>query len=119
MTTATNNLESPVDLLQAAYKQLAFDQGALLLATRQPQSAALGEWLDRGDWQSLAAQVDAETIFFVDRDPVIVFAKSDDSSPEILRKLYERIWCMSRPQLLFLATPGDRKSTRLNSSHVA
>src|SRR6266508_3788420 len=107
MTTSTNNLDSPVDLLQAAYKQLAFDQGALLLATRQPQSAALGEWLDRGDWQSLAAQVDAETIFFVDRDPVIVFAKSDDSSPEILRKLYERIWCMSRPQLLFLATPGQ------------
>lgn len=107
MSTTTNNLDSPGDLLQAAYKQLEFDQGALLSATREPQSAALGEWLERGDWQSLAAQVGAETIFFVDRDPVIVFAKSDDSSPEILRKLYERIWCMSRPQLLFLATPGQ------------
>src|ERR1035437_2205927 len=106
MATTTNNLDSPVELLQAAYKQLAFDQGALLSATRQPQSGALGDWLDRGDWQSLAAQVGAETIFFVDRDPVVVFAKSEDTSPEILRKLYERIWCMSRPQLLFLATPG-------------
>jgi type I restriction-modification system DNA methylase subunit len=107
MPTTTNNLDSPTELLRTAYSQLAFDQGALLPAVRLPQPGALGDWLDRGDWQSLAAQVGAETIFFVDRDPVVVFAKSDDSSPEVLRKLYERIWCMSRPQLLFLATPGQ------------
>ena len=99
----TNNLDSPTDLLATAYKQLAFDQGALLSATRRPQSGASEDWLDRGDWQSLAAQVGAETIFFVDRDPVIVFAKVEDRSQEVLRKLYERIWCMSRPQLLFVA----------------
>lgn len=107
MPTTTNNLDSPVELLRAAYSQLAFDQGALLPATRLPQSGALGDWLDRGDWQSLAAQVGAETIFFVDRDPVVVFAQAKDSSGEVLRKLYERIWCMSRPQLLFLASPGQ------------
>src|ERR1017187_10063790 len=107
MATTTNNMDSPVELLRAAYSQLAFDQGALLPATRQPQSGAAGNWLDCGDWQSLAAQVGAETIFFVDRDPVVVFARSEDGSPEILRKLYERIWCMSRPQLLFLASPGQ------------
>lgn len=102
-----SNLDSPTSLLQAAYKHLAFDQGALLSAVRQPQSEALGDWLDRGDWQSLAEQVGAETIFFVDRDPVVVFAKSDDSSPAVLRRLYEQIWCMARPQLLFLASPGQ------------
>ena len=107
MVTTTNNLDSPAELLGAAYKQLAFDQGTLLSATRQPQSAALGRWLDCGDWQSLAAQVGAETIFFVDRDPVVVFARSEDGSGEVLRKLYEQIWCMSRPQLLFLASPGQ------------
>ena len=106
-TDATNNLASPAELLGAAYKQLAFDQGALLTATRQPQSGALGNWLDSGDWQSLAAQVGAETIFFVDRDPVVVFARSEDGTGEVLRKLYEQIWCMSRPQLLFLASPGQ------------
>jgi hypothetical protein len=37
MPTTTNNLDSPVELLQAAYKQLTFDQGALLSATRQPK----------------------------------------------------------------------------------
>ena len=57
---ATNSLDAPEDLLQAAYKQLAFDKGALLSATRQPQSEQLEDWLDYGDWQSLAAQVGAE-----------------------------------------------------------
>jgi type I restriction-modification system DNA methylase subunit len=107
MVPTTNNLDSPAELLRTAYSQLAFDQGALLSAMRQPQPGALGEWLDRGDWQSLAAQVGAERIFFVDRDPVVVFAQAEDSSGEVLRKLYERIWCMSRPQLLFLASPGQ------------
>jgi hypothetical protein len=86
---------------------LAFDQGALLSATSQPQAVVLPEWLDFGDWQSLAAQVGAETIFFVDRDPVVVFARSEDGSPYSLQKLYDQIWCMSRPQLLFLATRGQ------------
>ncbi|MGD0010112.1 MAG: N-6 DNA methylase [Terriglobia bacterium] len=107
MVTTNSNLDSPADLLTAAYKQLAFDQGALLFAMREPQSGTLEDWVDRGDWQSLAAQVGAESIFFVDRDPVVVFAKTEDSSPEVLRTLYERIWCMSRPQLLFLASPGQ------------
>ncbi len=107
ITNATNNPDSPVKLLGAAYKQLAFDQGALMSATRQPQSTDVGDWLNYGDWQSLAAQVGAEKIFFVDRDPVVVFAQSDNGSREVLRKLYEQIWCMSRPQLLFLASPGQ------------
>lgn len=108
MTTyVSKTQETPAELLGAAYKHLEFDQGALLAATHEPQSAALENWLDAGDWQSLAAQVGAEKIFFVGRDPVVVFAKSDDGSPDLLRKLYEQVWCMSRPQLLFLASPGQ------------
>jgi hypothetical protein len=107
MTNVTDSLDAPADLLRTAYKQLAFDQGALRSATFQPQSQQLEDWLDFGDWQSLAAQVGAESLFFVDRDPVVVFAQSDDASPDVLRKLYEQIWCMSRPQLLFLASPGQ------------
>jgi Eco57I restriction-modification methylase len=95
------------ELLTAAYEQLEFDQGALVPATSQPHSTTLKDWLDRGDWQTLAAQVGAERIFFVNRDPVIVFAKFEGNSPTTLRSLYERIWCMSRPQLLFLASPGQ------------
>lgn len=102
-----NNLTSPDDFLTAAYTQLAFDRGTLLPAARGPQPNTQDQWLEKGDWQFLAAEVGAESIFFVDRDPVVVFAKAEDRSPELLKKLYERIWCMSRPQLLFLASPGE------------
>ena len=107
MVNTTQKTDSPVELLAAAYKQLEFDQGVLLSAARQPQAETRNDWLDTGDWQSLAAQVGAEKIFFVDRDPVIVFAKTENGSPDVLKKLYERVWCMSRPQLLFLASPGQ------------
>ncbi len=107
MITTTDNPDSATDLLNAAYQQLEFDQGSLLLAAPVPQPETIAEWVDRGDWQQLAAQVGAESIFFVDRDPVVVFAKTVDTAPDALRTLYERIWCMARPQLLFLATPGE------------
>lgn len=106
--TSISDQESAADLLNAAYRQLEFDQGALLRAARTPQPhTTMEEWIDRGDWQLLAAQVGAESIFFVDRDPVVIFAKAENSTPAALRSLYERIWCMSRPQLLFLASPGQ------------
>ena len=107
MITTTDNPDSAADLLDAAYQQLEFDQGSLLSAAPVPQLGKIEEWVDRGDWQQLAAQVGAESIFFVDHDPVVVFAKSVDTTPGALRMLYERIWCMARPQLLFLATPGE------------
>lgn len=107
MVTTIDSPASADDLLDAAYEQLDFDQGSLLSAATVPQLDTIDEWIDRGDWQQLTAQVGAERIFFVDRDPVVVFAKSIDTTPDALRRLYERIWCMARPQLLFLATPGE------------
>lgn len=98
---------APADLLKAAYEHLGFDQGALLPATAAPQSSAFHEWIDKGDWQTLAAQVGAEKVFFVDHEPVVVFARTADTTPAALRAFYERVWCMSRPQLLFLACPGE------------
>ncbi|MCY4584237.1 MAG: N-6 DNA methylase, partial [Chloroflexi bacterium] len=107
MTTIIDNPDSPADLLDAVYRQLEFDQGSLLPATPQPQPEQISEWVEKGDWQQLAAQVGADRIFFVDSNPVVVFAKTIDTAPDTLRTLYERIWCMARPQLLFLATPGE------------
>jgi hypothetical protein len=99
--------DAPADLLKAAYEHLGFDQGALVPATAEPQPSAMHEWVDKGDWQTLAAQVGAEKVFFVDREPVVIFAKTADMTPAELRAFYERVWCMSRPQLLFLACPGE------------
>ena len=107
MVTTTDIPDPAADLLDAAYQQLEFDQGSLLPAVIVPQKDTIEEWVDSGDWQQLAAQVGAERLFFVDQDPVVVFAKSVDSAEGALRMLYERVWCMARPQLLFLATPGE------------
>ena len=107
MISLDTNSGAAGDLLSAAYEQLEFDQGALLAAASAPHAGTLADWVDRGDWQQLAEQVGAESIFFVDHNPVIVFAKTVDQEPDALRALYARIWCMARPQLLFLATPGQ------------
>ncbi|WVT72139.1 N-6 DNA methylase [Sinorhizobium chiapasense] len=106
MTSEIDN-DATADLLATAYKQLGFDQGVLLPATANPQASVLHDWVNKGDWQTLAAQVGAEKVFFVDHEPVVVFAKTADTTPAALRAFYERVWCMSRPQLLFLACPGE------------
>jgi N-6 DNA Methylase len=107
MVAASDNPDSPDKLLDAALEQLGFREGALLPAMATPRPEALKDWVEKGDWQMLAAQVGAESIFFVDRDPVVVFAKTNAVDAADVRALYERIWCMSRPQLLFLANPGQ------------
>ena len=38
---------------------------------------------------------------------MVVFARLTGLDNEALRRLYNRIWCMARPQLLFLARPGE------------
>lgn len=103
MLTAPSSAQ---DFLEAAYLQLEFDQGALFPAERQPKNAS-SDWLERGDWQALAAHVGAEKIFFVGENPVIVFAALDNRGEQTLRKFYQRVWCMARPPLLFLARPGE------------
>lgn len=102
-----NKEDTPVDLLAAAYEHLEFNQGALLPAAIEPHPSTLHDWVEKGDWQTLAAQVGAEKIFFVDREPVVVFARTVETDPAALRALYERVWCMSRPQLLFLSCPAE------------
>ena len=57
MSTTTAPPDSAADLLDAAYQQLEFDQGPLLSAKRVPQLDTIAEWVDRSDWQQLAAHV--------------------------------------------------------------
>ncbi len=96
-------------LLDAAYTQLEFDRGDLLSAEKSPKRGAAGtaEWIEKGDWLKLADDVRAEKIFFVGENPVIVFAKLGNLGAQTFRNLYQRIWSIARPPLLFLARPGE------------
>lgn len=63
---------------------------------------------EKGDWLKLCESVNVtnilttEKIFFVHNEPIIVFVKSN--STENLHRIYNRVWCMARPRILFLET---------------
>ena len=99
--------ESARILLDAAYTQLEFDRGVLLPASKRPDLNRPDEWLERGDWQALAEEVCAEKVFFVEREPVVVFAELKSPDDGSFREFYNRVWCMARPQFLFLARLGE------------
>lgn len=104
MTVGT---ESPSTLLDAAYEQLALTQGDLLDATDSPSGHGPVEWLDKGEWLTLGKLAGVEKIFFVNDDPVVVFASCGSPEQEEVRRRLNKIWCMARPRRLFLATPGE------------
>jgi len=103
MPTAT---ETARELLDAAYAGLDLADGDLVEATERPTSATMSAWVEKGEWLALGEQVGAEKIFFVNNNPVIVFAESNQG-PEHWLSYFNRIWCMGRPQLLFLARSGE------------
>ena len=101
-------INSAKELLEVAYTALELDKGELLSAEFSPtQETNLEQWINKGDWLSLAKQLNAEKIFFVKDDPVIVFARSDSQNIAALRKIFNDVWCMARPQRLFLASDGE------------
>ena len=106
-------------LLNAAILSLGFNEGQLLSADKQISEETRAEWVEKGDWLSLANFVGAEKLFFVEQNPVVVFARTDTNDRLLLRELYNRIWCMARPQLLFLARPGELSVYDLSKPPVA
>jgi hypothetical protein len=93
-------------LLDATYAYLQLNEGELLPATDSPSSLKADQWVEKGEWLSLAKHLGAEKIFFVRDNPVIVFATSSTKEIEALR-LFNRVWCMARPTLLFVARDGE------------
>lgn len=94
-------------LLEAAYEKLGFAEGALLDATEKPCEGTAQHWLDKGEWLTLGHRVEAEKVFFVGHNPVLVFADAGTADPNKMRRLFNRIWCMCRPQCAFIASPGE------------
>ena len=101
VTTATAR-----ELLDAAYLGLDLAAGDLVTTTNRPTATPSSDWIEKGEWLALGQQVGAEKIFFVNNNPVIVFAESSSGFEDWLG-FFNRIWCMGRPQLLFLARPGE------------
>ncbi len=93
------------EFLSAVYGYLDLKSGSLLNASDEP-TADVADWLNKGQWLSLAKAAGVEKVFFVGDDPILVFARCG-SDGESVRRAFNRIWCMARPRRLFLATQGE------------
>ena len=102
--------------LNEAYESLGYQEGVLLNAAVSPTSTSeTEEWLEKGDWLALANNVGADKIFFVNNDPVVVFYEFQSiPSQQDQLDAFRRVWCMARPQCLFMALPGELRVYSLN-----
>lgn len=92
-------------LLEVAYDELQLHSGMLFPPAAAPGDDVTAEaWPEIGDWLLLAGRMRAERVFFVNGDPVVVFAESDEAN---VAALYRSAWSMARPRLLFLAVGGE------------
>ena len=111
-------LESPRFLLDEVYRSLGYTSDKLLNAVSLPKTDTEEEkaWLDKGDWLSLANKVGAEKVFFVKNDPILVFCVLETGPKDFpaLIELFRRVWCMARPQYLFIAVQGELQVYRLD-----
>ncbi|MFH1933452.1 MAG: N-6 DNA methylase [Pseudomonadota bacterium] len=93
--------------LNILYDKLDFKNGSLYSATDTPSTCRKRtDWLEKGEWLVAAKRANAEKIFFVENNPVAVFAECGAAHTE-KHKAFNRIWSLARPRLLFLASPGE------------
>lgn len=85
------------------YEALDYTNGDLLSASAVPTSC---DWMDKGEWLLSAQNAGASKVFFVENNPVIVFAEcSADYSDKI--NTFNKVWSLARPRILFLSSPGE------------
>jgi len=93
------------DLIELAIEQLDFSNGQLFDCREGQGSLDQSCLIDKGDWLKAARKAGAEKIFFVDNNPVVVFARSSPTDKE-KNVIFNKIWCLSRPRILFLEMDG-------------
>ena len=111
----------PRTLLDHVYEDLDLINGNLLEATPEPDSdAARKHWRNLGDWLLLATRVDADRIFFVNDDPVLIFASLPAGKTEAdVFDCYRRTWSMGRPRCLFLLVGNELRVYSLSTPPTA
>lgn len=93
--------------LNVLYKVLDFENGDLITVTDEPNSElTVQDWLEKGEWLAAAKRAGADKVFFIENNPVAVFAKCGSGHLE-KEMTFNNIWCLGRPRLLFLASPGE------------
>jgi type I restriction-modification system DNA methylase subunit len=93
--------------LNLVYDQLDYRSGQLFDLFSQPSSKIeQDDWLNKGEWLVAAKKAGAEKLFFVDNNPVVVFAKCNNTK-EAQINCFNKIWSLARPRILFLESGGE------------
>jgi hypothetical protein len=93
--------------LNILYRDLDFNGGSLFPAIDTPSLCPKQiDWLEKGEWLAAAKRAGAENVFFVENNPVAVFAECGADFRDKI-KAFNKVWCLARPRLLFLASPGE------------
>jgi len=94
--------------LDTLYEVLDFQSGSLLPTTVEPTCGISDrDWLEKGEWLAAGKRAGADKVFFVENNPVAVFAECKSDLLEERANAFNRIWSLARPRLLFLASPGE------------
>jgi type I restriction-modification system DNA methylase subunit len=95
-----------MNALDILCRELDFESGSLLAADDAPFACTPDDWLEKGEWLAAAKRAGVEKLFFVDNNPVAVFAECKAGVAEKV-KAFNKAWCLARPRLLFLASEGE------------
>lgn len=115
------NAEYAHQFLDEVYQTLGYQEETLFNAVQTPQpfSKEANRWIDIGDWLVTAKKVNAEKVFFVNNDPVLVFSAYEQNLDENeILNTFRRVWCMARPQRFFLSLPGELRIYDLKESPI-
>lgn len=111
MIKGATALDTP-DFLQQAYIELDLQNGDLV-EVKNTNDLDEQEYINKAQWLNLCRYISqnksfkAESIFFVENNPVIVFVNATEAHQNRLHEIYNQIWCMANPRLLFISTPAE------------
>ncbi|MFC1588030.1 class I SAM-dependent DNA methyltransferase [Planctomycetota bacterium] len=91
--------------LAEVYKKLDYSSGDLLSAVGDPGSNQ-SDWLEKGEWLAAAKTAGAEKVYFINNNPVAIFAECAEGLKNKIQA-FNRLWCLARPRILFLSSPGE------------
>ncbi|NQU65735.1 MAG: N-6 DNA methylase, partial [SAR324 cluster bacterium] len=95
------------EMLTEVYDKLDFEHGQLFDVMGKPsKNLDLNTWLNKGGWLTAAEKAGAEKVFFVDNNPVVIFAKYTGNEEE-KNRCFNRLWSLARPRILFLEGEGE------------
>ena len=99
---------SGVAFLEEVYSSLDLANGLLLKPATEPTRETASRWQAVGDWLTLTDRMNADRVFFVGDNPVLVFSATSEKATESeIIQTYRQAWSLARPQCLFIATDDE------------